>query len=106
MRVRDEQVMPPASEPGASALPPPTAAVRLTGVSKAYRTGRAELLALDQVSLTASEGEFVCIIGASGCGKSTLLNLAAGLDRPTSGEVETGGRKVGLMFQEPALFPG
>ncbi|HTA11180.1 MAG TPA: ABC transporter ATP-binding protein, partial [Streptosporangiaceae bacterium] len=50
-------------------------------------------------------GEFVCIIGASGCGKSTLLNLVAGLDQPTSGQVDTSGRKVGLMFQEPALFP-
>jgi len=79
--------------------------VRLTDVSKAYRTGRTELLALDCVSLAVSDGEFVCIIGASGCGKSTLLNLVAGLDRPTSGEVETGGRRVGLMFQEPALFP-
>ncbi|HEY2312951.1 MAG TPA: ABC transporter ATP-binding protein [Streptosporangiaceae bacterium] len=80
-------------------------AVRLTDVSKAYGTGRAELLALDQVSLTVHDGEFVCIIGASGCGKSTLLNLVAGLDQPTSGQVDTAGRKVGLMFQEPALFP-
>jgi NitT/TauT family transport system ATP-binding protein len=79
--------------------------VRLTDVSKGYRTGRTELLALDSVSLTVSDGEFVCMIGASGCGKSTLLNLVAGLDRPTSGVVETGGRRVGLMFQEPALFP-
>jgi NitT/TauT family transport system ATP-binding protein len=87
--------------------PPATgsAAVRLTDVSKVYRTGRTELLALDGVSLTAADGEFVCIIGASGCGKSTLLNLVAGLDKPTAGQVDTGGRKVGLMFQEPALFP-
>jgi NitT/TauT family transport system ATP-binding protein len=79
--------------------------VRLTEVSKAYRTGGGDLLALDRVSLTARDGEFVCIIGASGCGKSTLLNLVAGLDRPTSGQVDTGERRVGLMFQEPALFP-
>ena len=123
MRLSNEQVTPPAqSQPaltsGASALsrvdpadvsPPAGAragqAVRLTDVSKAYRTGRAELLALDQVSLTVDDGEFVCIIGASGCGKSTLLNLVAGLDQPTSGQVDTTGRKVGLMFQEPALFP-
>jgi NitT/TauT family transport system ATP-binding protein len=86
-------------------IPEPTAAIRITEVSKAYRTGRADLLALDKVSLTVHDGEFVCIIGASGCGKSTLLNLVAGLDQPTAGQVETGGRKVGLMFQEPALFP-
>jgi NitT/TauT family transport system ATP-binding protein len=100
-------VTPPATKPGASALSEAQAppAVRLTGVSKAYRTGRGELLALDRVSLFVRTGEFVCIIGASGCGKSTLLNLVAGLDRPTSGTVDTDGRRVGLMFQEPALFP-
>jgi NitT/TauT family transport system ATP-binding protein len=80
-------------------------AIRLTGVSKAYRAGRGELLALDNISLTVADGEFVCIIGASGCGKSTLLSLVAGLDQPTAGRIDTGDRKVGLMFQEPALFP-
>jgi NitT/TauT family transport system ATP-binding protein len=107
-----EQVTPPAAEPGAgtswsglAAAADPRAAVRLTDVSKAYGTGPAQLLALDEVSLTVANGEFVCIIGASGCGKSTLLNLVAGLDKPTSGQVDTGGRRVGLMFQEPALFP-
>ncbi len=111
MRVSDQQVTPPGT-PGASALSAasPVAAgsaeaVRITGVSKAYRTGRTDLLALDNVSLTVHDGEFVCIIGASGCGKSTLLNLVAGLDKPTAGQVDTGGRHVGLMFQEPALFP-
>jgi NitT/TauT family transport system ATP-binding protein len=109
VRVSNEQVTPPvpvlaAAVPGASALSR-SDAVRLTDVSKAYRTGRAELLALDSISLTVADGEFVCIIGASGCGKSTLLNLVAGLDLPTSGQVDTTGRRVGLMFQEPALFP-
>jgi NitT/TauT family transport system ATP-binding protein len=80
-------------------------AVVLTDVSKAYRSGRSDMPALDGVSLTVRDGEFVCIIGASGCGKSTLLNLVAGLDKPTSGQVDVGGRRVGLMFQEPALFP-
>jgi NitT/TauT family transport system ATP-binding protein len=99
------QVTPPVTAPGASALSEARDAVRLDQVSKVYTTGRTELLALDRVSLTVSDGEFVCIIGASGCGKSTLLNLVAGLDKPTAGQVDTGGRRVGLMFQEPALFP-
>ena len=116
MTIPGNQLTPPASAPGVSALPVPAdraperteqaaEAVRLTDVSKAYRTGRAELVALDGVSMTVREGEFVCIIGASGCGKSTLLSLVAGLDKPTAGRVDTGGRRVGLMFQEPALFP-
>jgi NitT/TauT family transport system ATP-binding protein len=112
VRVSDQQVTPPGT-PGESALSAasgvPVAgsadAIRVTGVSKAYRTGRTDLLALDNVSLTVHDGEFVCIIGASGCGKSTLLNLVAGLDKPTAGQIDTGGRHVGLMFQEPALFP-
>jgi NitT/TauT family transport system ATP-binding protein len=105
MRMSSEQVTPPVTAPGASALSEARDAVRLTGVSKVYKTGRTGLLALDRVSLAVADGEFVCIIGASGCGKSTLLNLVAGLDQPTAGRVEVGGRKVGLMFQEPALFP-
>jgi NitT/TauT family transport system ATP-binding protein len=80
-------------------------AVTLSEVSKAYGTGRGALLALDQVSLTVQPGEFVCILGASGCGKSTLLSVIAGLDRPTLGSVDVGDARVGLMFQEPALFP-
>jgi NitT/TauT family transport system ATP-binding protein len=56
------------------------------------------------VSLSVAPGEFTCLIGASGCGKSTLLSLVAGLEQPTAGQVSVGGR-VGLMFQEAALFP-
>jgi NitT/TauT family transport system ATP-binding protein len=81
------------------------AAVQLTEVSKVYGQGRSSLLALDKVSLTVAPGEFVCLIGASGCGKSTMLSLVAGLDTPTAGQVSTGGKRVTLMFQEPALFP-
>ena len=82
-----------------------SAAVRLTEVSKVYGQGRGALLALDKVSLSVAPGEFVCLIGASGCGKSTLLSLVAGLDQTTSGQIDTSGLKVTLMFQEPALFP-
>jgi NitT/TauT family transport system ATP-binding protein len=82
-----------------------TAAVRLTEVCKVYGRGRSSLLALDKVSLAVQPGEFVCLIGASGCGKSTMLSLVAGLDTATSGEVSTAGKRVTLMFQEPALFP-
>jgi len=80
-------------------------AIRLTEVSKVYGKGDAAVLAVDRLSLTVATGEFVCLIGASGCGKSTLLSMVAGLDTPTSGQVDTGGQRVAIMFQEPALFP-
>jgi NitT/TauT family transport system ATP-binding protein len=112
----DRRGGPPDRGPGARAFPgpgrsatrtagQPPAAISLARVSKVYGSGRAALLALDKVSLTVASGEFVCLIGASGCGKSTLLSLVAGLDTASSGEVSTAGQRVGLMFQEPALFP-
>ena len=83
---------------------PLTPAIAISGASKRYGSGESGVLALDRISLTVDRGEFVCIVGASGCGKSTLLNLVAGLDRPTTGTVEVGGRTA-LMFQEAALLP-
>ncbi len=83
-------------------------AVTLSGVSKVYGRGPGAVHALDNVSLTAAPGEFVCLVGASGCGKSTLLSLVSGLDTPSAGEIAvTGdaGTHPALMFQEPALFP-
>jgi NitT/TauT family transport system ATP-binding protein len=81
------------------------AAIRLTGISKVYGRGTGAVVAVDGLSLTVCTGEFVCLVGASGCGKSTLLSIVAGLDAPTSGLVDAGGRRVALMFQEPALLP-
>src|SRR5215472_12732543 len=80
-------------------------AIKLTDVCKVYGRGPSAVLAVDRLTLSVQPGEFVCLIGASGCGKSTLLNMVAGLDSPTSGQVSTGGKRVSIMFQEPALFP-
>jgi sulfonate transport system ATP-binding protein len=80
-------------------------AIRIQGVTKAFGRGKDRTVALEAVDLDVAEKEFLCIVGASGCGKSTLLNLIAGLDKPSSGAIDTGGRKVSFMFQEATLFP-
>lgn len=63
--------------------------LRVNALCKIYRLGGQEIRAVDGVDLDVREGEYLRIVGASGSGKSTLLNLLAGLDRPTSGTIET-----------------
>ncbi|SFU93814.1 ABC transporter ATP-binding protein [Alicyclobacillus macrosporangiidus] len=81
------------------------------GVSKVYRDRRGrETVALDDIHLTVAEQEFVAIVGPSGCGKSTLLSMVAGLTEPTRGQIffeGAAGRspRIGVVFQEHALFP-
>ncbi len=88
------------------------AKLAVENVTKTYRTARATVAALHEVSLQVQEGQFVCLVGPSGCGKTTLLNIIAGLDEPSSGRVLMDGKAVTgpgrdrmVMFQEPALFP-
>lgn len=70
-----------------------------------------EVTALEDVTLTLADEEFVCIVGPSGCGKTTLLKLMAGLLKPTSGSIDfddgpkNGRPRNALAFQEHALFP-
>jgi NitT/TauT family transport system ATP-binding protein len=80
-------------------------AIRIRDVSQTYHGGQSAIQALDRVSLDVGQGELVCLLGASGCGKSTLLNLIVGLYEITAGTIDVGGRRVALVFQEPALFP-
>ena len=71
--------------------------IEMVDLVKVYKTGDVELRALDGVSLTVVEREFVAIMGSSGSGKSTLMNILGCLDRPTSGTYELAGRQVSGM---------
>jgi len=61
------------------------AAVKTVSLTKEYSDGEHYLRAVDDISFTVEETEFVAIIGSSGCGKTTLLNLLGGLENPTHG---------------------
>ena len=89
--------------------------IRLEGVTKRF----GEVSAVDGASLCVDRGEVVALLGPSGCGKTTLLRLVAGFERPDAGTVETAGRlvagagawvppeqrRIGMVFQDYALFP-
>jgi len=86
----------------------------LIGVTKRFVApgGGSALTAIDRVSMTVRDGEFVAVVGPSGCGKSTILNLVAGLDRPSEGRillrevpVEGPNPSVGFMLQKDLLLP-
>jgi NitT/TauT family transport system ATP-binding protein len=90
----------------------PAAKLQVEGVSKTFHSGNQHVHALENVSLSVREGEFVCLVGPSGCGKSTLLNIIAGLEQPDQGAVLSDGKPITgsgsdrlVMFQESALFP-
>jgi iron(III) transport system ATP-binding protein len=89
--------------------------VCLTGLSKSFGAVRA----VDDVDFEVRRGELVAVLGPSGCGKTTLLRLIAGFERPDAGSIEVGGarlagpgewvqpekRRIGMVFQDYALFP-
>jgi len=79
--------------------------VRAERLTRRYVMGETVLTAVDSLTLSFEEGEPVVIVGRSGSGKSTLLHLLGGLDRPTSGDVSVGGRRLAeLSDDELALY--
>ena len=95
--------------------------VKVEGVDKVFKRGSETIHVLGGLDLTIPRGEFLALMGPSGSGKSTLLNLVGGLDRPSEGTVEVGGKRidklserklaawrarhVGLVFQFYNLMP-
>jgi multiple sugar transport system ATP-binding protein len=87
------------------------ASIRLENLTKDFGGG---VIAVDDMSLTMPDGEFIALLGPSGCGKTTTMNLISGLERPTRGEiyfgerpmskVPIGDRSVGFVFQNYAIF--
>lgn len=81
--------------------------IEIEGVSKDF----GGIVAVDKVSLSFYQGEFLSLLGPSGCGKTTLLRMLAGFEMPTSGRIYIDGvptgrrRPVNMMFQSYALFP-
>ncbi len=75
----------------------PTPIIELEGVTKVYPLASGDVVALDHVTLSIDEGEFVAIMGPSGSGKSTLLNQIGCLDVPTSGRLHITGRDIGRL---------
>jgi len=75
--------------------------LKMTHLSKVYRTEVVETYALRDFSIHVKEGEFVAVTGPSGSGKSTLLNLICGLDEPTSGSVKIDGVELSGLTDDP-----
>ncbi|HEX8090857.1 MAG TPA: ABC transporter ATP-binding protein [Blastocatellia bacterium] len=76
--------------------------IQLEGIEKVYRTAKIETVALANVNITVSKGEFISIMGPSGSGKSTLLNVIGLLDVPTGGKVFLGGKQI-TSYSDRAL---
>ncbi len=103
------------------AVPPSLPIVVVRDLSKLYRQGDINVVALNRVSLDIAAGEFVVLMGPSGSGKSTLLHIIAGIDRPSSGSAKVQGidiarldesqladwrnQNVGFVFQSFNLIP-
>ena len=74
--------------------------LKITGLEKTYTSGNKELTVLHDINFDVDKGQTFSIVGPSGSGKTTLLGLCAGLDQPTSGQVELCGQNLNNMTQD------
>ncbi|WP_075526321.1 ABC transporter ATP-binding protein [Sporosarcina ureilytica] len=86
------------------------AKIEITNLTKAFYKKQNSVTALDDITLTIEDGEFVCLVGPSGCGKTTLLRILAELETPSVGEfkimTENEGRPLqSMVFQERGIIP-
>jgi len=102
-------------------MPTADPAIQLDRISRHYTMGETSVRAVNELSLSVANNEFLALLGSSGSGKSTLLNLVAGLDRPTSGSIFAHGQNIaslnslelaryrrntiGMIFQSFNLLP-
>jgi putative ABC transport system ATP-binding protein len=80
--------------------PTESGTIRTQEICRHYTMGTSVIRAVDGISFSVQAGEFIALLGSSGSGKSSLLNLIAGLDRPTSGDVQVDGRSLAEMSSE------
>ena len=80
--------------------------IELKEINKKYYNKKGELTAIEDISFSVFEGEYVAIVGPSGCGKSTLLNIIGNIDKKSGGKIILNkDTKIGYMLQEDSLFP-
>jgi NitT/TauT family transport system ATP-binding protein len=81
--------------------------LEIKNLKKYYHDLNGEILAIDNISLSINENEFISIVGSSGCGKSTLLSILSGLEEKSDGKIifNKDNFKIGYMLQKDSLFP-
>ncbi len=78
--------------------------LKLVDVTKIFYTKLQQTVAVQNLSFSVEQGEFVALVGPSGCGKTTILSLIAGLIKPTEGQIEIAQDSIGYMLQRDLLF--
>ena len=79
--------------------------IEIKNLRKKYFNKKSEILALDDISLSVKQGEFLVVVGPSGCGKSTLLNIIGGIDNKSDGIIKINSDiRIGYMLQTDCLF--